>query len=100
MAPRMAAAGESSGRRAVRCPECHKESVHWVPCLSPDERLKGLLLVSPFRCQACGHRFLTFRLGRSYPPVTERRTHERIPVKLALAFSGGRISGEGVVVNI
>jgi hypothetical protein len=84
----------------MRCPECKKESVHRVPCLSPDERLMGLLFVSPFRCQACGHRFRTFRLGRHYPPVTERRTHERIPVKLALAFSGGRISGDGVVVNI
>ncbi len=84
----------------MRCPECNKESVHRVPCLSPDERLKSLVLVSPFRCQACGHRFLTFRLGRHYPPVTERRTHERIPVKLALAFSGGRISGDGVVINI
>ncbi len=84
----------------MRCPECKKESVHRVPCLSPDERLKGLLLVSPFRCQACGHRFFAFRLGRKYPPVTERRTHERIRVKLALAFSGGRITGDGTVVNI
>ncbi len=74
--------------------------MHRVPCLSPDERLKGLLLVSPFRCQACGHRFFAFRLGRKYPPVTERRTHERIPVKLSLAFSGGRITGDGTVVNI
>lgn len=84
----------------IRCPECERNSVHRVPCLSPDEHLKHLLFVSPFRCQTCGHRFLAFRLGRSYPPVIERRTHPRIPVKLALAFSGGRIAGEGTVVNI
>lgn len=84
----------------MRCPECEKESVHRVPCLSPDERLLGMMFVSPFRCQACGHRFLAFRIGRHYPPVTERRTHERIPVRLSLAFSGGRITGEGSLINI
>ncbi len=89
-----------SGGPALRCPECNKESVHRVPCLSLEEQLKGLLFVSPFRCQVCGHRFLAFRLGRHYPPVSERRTHERIPVRLSLAFSGGRIKGEGRLVNI
>jgi len=84
----------------VRCPECKKESVHRVPCLSPDERFLSMVFVSPFRCQACGHRFLAFRIGRHYPPVTERRTHERVPVRLSLAFSGGRITGEGALINI
>lgn len=99
MAPRMAVE-DLSGSSALRCPECRKESVHRVPCLSLHEQLKNLLFVSPFRCQVCGHRFLAFRLGRHYPPVSERRTHERIPVRLSLAFSGGRIKGEGVLVNI
>jgi hypothetical protein len=84
----------------VRCPQCHKESVHRVPCLTLVEHLKSMVFVSPFRCQHCSHRFLTFRLGRKYPPVAERRTHARIPVRLALAFSGGRIKGEGSVINI
>lgn len=74
--------------------------MHRVPCLSPGEQAWSLLFVSPFRCQVCGHRFTAFRLGRHYPPVTERRTHERIPVRLSLAFSGGRINGEGTLVNI
>jgi len=85
---------------ALRCPECRKESVHRVPCLSVGERLMSLLFVSPFSCQACGHRFAAFRLGRRYPPVSERRIHERIPVRLSLAFSGGRIKGDGVLINI
>lgn len=84
----------------LRCPGCGKESVHRVPRLSLSEQVKSLLFVSPFRCQVCGHRFLAFRLGRHYPPVSERRTHERIPVRLSLAFSGGRINGEGALVNI
>jgi DNA-directed RNA polymerase subunit RPC12/RpoP len=99
MAPRMAVE-DMSGRSVLRCPECRKESVHRVPCLTLKEQVKNLLFVSPFRCQVCGHRFLAFRLGRHYPPVSERRTHERIPVRLDLAFSGGRIKGEGTLINI
>ena len=74
--------------------------MHRVPSLSLGEQFQGLLFVSPFRCQVCGHRFLAFRLGRHYPPVSERRTHERVPVRLSLAFSGGRIKGEGTLINI
>ena len=99
MTPHMAVEGSSEGS-ALRCPECGKESVHRVPSLSLGEQVKRLLFVSPFRCQVCGHRFVAFRLGRHYPPVSERRTHERVPVSLALAFSGGRINGEGTLVNI
>lgn len=95
----MAAAGLSDSS-IVRCPDCRKESVHRVPCLTLGEKVKHLLFVSPFRCQACGHRFQAFRLGRGYPPVSERRVHERVPVRLALAFSGGRITGDGVLANI
>lgn len=97
----MSANGGSVNENVVRCPECEKESVHRVPCFSLEEQLRHLFLfISPFRCQVCGHRFTAFRLGRKYPPVTERRTHARIPVRLSLAFSGGRIKGEGVVVNV
>ena len=99
MTPHMAAE-DLSENSALRCPECKKESVHRVPCLTLSEQLQGLLFVSPFRCQPCGHRFLAFRLGRHYPPVSERRTHERVPVRLSLAFSGGRIKGEGTLINI
>jgi predicted RNA-binding Zn-ribbon protein involved in translation (DUF1610 family) len=95
----MAVDGWSWGA-ALRCPECGKESVHRVPRLSLGEHARNLMFVSPFRCQVCGHRFLAFRLGRHYPPVSERRTHERVPVSLALAFSGGRITGQGTLVNI
>lgn len=97
----MSANGGAVNDNVVRCPEFEKESVHRVPCFSLEEQLRHLFLfVSPFRCQACGHRFTAFRLWQKYPPVTERRTHERIPVRLSLAFSDGRIKGEGVVVNV
>lgn len=99
MAPRMADA-KLSAWTVLRCPVCRKDSVHRVPCLTLAEQVKSLLFVSPFRCQACGHRFSAFRLGRHYPPVSERRIHERVPVRLSLAFSGGRIKGEGRLINI
>ena len=87
--------------RPLRCPQCGTEVVLRARCLTLIERLAGVLLMSPFRCQLCSHRFLSFRWGRRYPthPV-DRREHTRIPVRFALAFSGGRISGDGTVLNI
>ena len=41
------------------------------------------------------------RLGRSFPiKFIDRRQHLRIPVRLFLSFSGGRIKGEGTVLDI
>ena len=41
------------------------------------------------------------RLGRSLPAtLIDRRQHLRIPVRLFLSFSGGRIKGEGTVLDI
>src|SRR5438094_10425456 len=85
----------------LQCPQCGKESVLRTPCFSPVERLVSLLFVSPFRCQDCSLRFLAFRLGRRYPAhLIDRREHKRIPVRLFLSFSGGRVRGEGKVLDI
>jgi hypothetical protein len=55
----------------------------------------------PFRCQFCTHQFLAFRWGQTYPRhLLERREHRRIPVRLALSFSGDRVRGEGTLVDI
>ena len=41
------------------------------------------------------------RLGRSFEiTFIDRRQHLRIPVRLFLSFSGGRIKGEGTVLDI
>jgi hypothetical protein len=41
------------------------------------------------------------RLGRSPSmQIIDRRQHLRIPVRLFLSFSGGRIKGEGTVLDI
>jgi hypothetical protein len=57
--------------------------------------------VSPFRCPSCSHRFLASRLwlDHSTHPI-DRREHLRIPVKLYLSFSGGKVRGEGTVLDL
>lgn len=85
----------------MTCPECGQETVLRYQCFSSLEQLLSMLQISPFRCQVCSHRFLAFTLGRSYPEqALDRREHVRIPVQMELAFSGGRIRGEGQVLNL
>jgi hypothetical protein len=85
----------------LNCPECGQHAVLRYQCLSPLEHLLAVLRVYPFRCQVCSHRFLAFTVGRSYPThAVDRREHVRVPVRLQLAFSGGRIRGEGQVLNL
>lgn len=86
---------------SCRCPECGNER---VLRLSPDsvaDRLWTLLLISPFQCHLCSWRFRAFRLGKSYHlPQVDRRAHLRIPVRFSMAFSGGRVRGQGTVINL
>ncbi len=85
----------------LRCPRCDKTDVLRAPCRRPVEWALSLLCVSPFNCQACGHRFLALRIGRHYRRgLMDRRAARRIPVRLQLCFSGGRVSGEGQVEDI
>lgn len=65
------------------------------------ERLRSLAYIASFHCQSCSFRFPAFRLGRSYPVrMLDRRKHLRIPVRLFLSFSGGKVRGEGTVLDI
>jgi hypothetical protein len=89
------------GVALLKCPECGQHALLRYQCLSPLEHLLALLRIYPFRCQVCSHRFLSFSMGRSYPTHTvDRREHVRVPVRLQLAFSGGRMRGEGHVLNL
>lgn len=85
----------------LTCPQCGKDTILRSECLTPAESLAQLLFISPFRCQTCSYRFSTFRIGKSYPVhLVDRREHLRIPVRLFLSFSGGRIRGEGTVLDL
>jgi hypothetical protein len=68
---------------------------------SPREHLASFIFIVPFRCPACGHRFLASRIGLDHPthPI-DRREHLRIPVRLYLSFSGGKVRGEGTVLDL
>jgi PilZ domain len=88
------------GRQGV-CPRCRLEGTVRVPIRSPREFLASLLWMVPFQCQRCDHRFLDRRTSPA--PVTrfaERREHMRIPVRLCLSFSGGRVRAEGIVSDL
>lgn len=83
------------------CPRCGKDRILRIPRERLIDLVAGLLLLAPFHCDSCNHRFLAYRLGRAVPwRFVERREHLRIPVRLFLSFSGGRIRGEGTVLDI
>lgn len=68
---------------------------------TPRELVAALVWMVPFQCQDCHHRFLARRVstaGFSHP--IERREHLRIPVRLCLSFSGGKVRGEGTVLDL
>lgn len=83
------------------CPQCGQDTVFRSRCFTMMERLWSLACICPFHCQSCSFRFPASRLGRRYPAQTvDRRQHLRIPVRLFLSFSGGKVRGEGVVLDI
>lgn len=85
----------------LTCPQCGQHHVFRSRCTTLMERLKSLAYISPFHCQSCSYRFSASRLGYSYAnQMLDRREHLRIPVRLFLSFSGGKIRGEGTVLDI
>ena len=87
--------------RQVTCPRCHKDDVVQGRPQTPRELVAALMWIVPFQCQDCRHRFLARRVStaRSSHPL-ERREHLRIPVRLCLSFSGGKVRGEGMVLDL
>jgi hypothetical protein len=87
--------------RVLSCPQCQKDGLLRSHPQSIRERLASLFFVAPFRCPSCSHRFLASRLGLDHPthPI-DRREHLRIPVRLYLSFSGGKVCGEGTVLDL
>jgi hypothetical protein len=88
-------------RRQLLCPHCQTTTVLRSLPQTAGEHVAALLWVAPFRCQHCSHRFLACRIGSTYPrqPV-DRRKHLRIPVRLFLSFSGGKVRGDGMVMDL
>ena len=87
--------------RILSCPQCQKDGLLRAHPQSPREHIASFLFVAPFRCPSCSHRFLASRLWMDQPthPI-DRREHLRIPVRLYLSFSGGKVRGEGTVLDL
>ncbi len=76
--------------------------VRQAPRRGTREHLLRFLMICPFRCQLCTHRFLAIRGEPSYDP---RREYERVlvryPVAFCPAFSGDQAeAAEGTLVNV
>jgi len=86
--------------RLLNCPQCHQSRVLRTRPRSPCEHLASFLMVSPFYCPQCSFRFMASRIGLDLPKhPLDRREHLRIPVRLYLSFSGGKVRGEGTVLD-
>src|SRR5574337_159079 len=87
--------------RQVACPRCHKRGALQAWPQTPRELVAALIWIVPFQSRHCRHRFLSRRVSavRSSHPI-ERREHLRIPVRLCLSFSGGKVRGEGTVLDL
>lgn len=92
---------ETVMRRSLKCPHCRKEGALRSRPQSPREHVAAFVWIAPFHCLYCSHRFLACRLGLAEPqhPV-DRREHLRIPVRLFLSFSGGKVRGAGTVMDL
>lgn len=83
------------------CPRCKNDSIFQARPETPREFMAALIWMAPFQCQHCRYRFLARRLsGRGSARSIERREHLRIPVRLCLSFSGGKVRGEGTVLDL
>ncbi len=87
--------------RILKCPRCEKNGVLRSHPQSPREHFASFLFVAPFLCPSCSHRFLASYFWLDHPthPI-DRREHLRIPVRLYLSFSGGKVRGEGTVLDL
>jgi hypothetical protein len=86
--------------RPLTCPQCGQGQVLRSRCRTLLERLRSFAYISPFHCQSCSFRFQASRWGRPHNGIADRREHLRIPVRLFLSFSGGKVRGEGTVLDI
>lgn len=87
--------------RQVICPECRQGGALRSQPRSPREHVASWVWIVPFHCQHCSHRFFACSLGKeSSDRRIDRREHLRIPVRLCLSFSGGKVRGEGTVMDL
>ena len=85
----------------VPCPKCvgalarrsHREGL--------TEKLLSLVYVYPFRCQLCGHRFLSLQWGIRYQRVSlDHREYHRHPIEIPVLLSGHHGDARGRTADL
>jgi hypothetical protein len=83
------------------CPNCERSSVRRSHRKGAWEFLCSLLLIYPYRCQLCFHRFLA---NPRTSPLKRHREFERLQVRFPASFRSTyldqTIDGEGTVVTL
>lgn len=83
------------------CPQCWRREVLQSRPQSLGELVASWVRVVPFSCRSCGYRFLEWVGMRGMAGfLPDRRRHLRVPVRLSLSFSGGKVRGKGTVIDI
>ena len=91
----------SARGRNLLCPNCHRPFARRSHRSGPIEFLASLLLVYPYRCQVCGHRFLAWPKFASRPRHREyERLHVQFPVTFRSAYYDRDISGAGTITDL
>lgn len=100
---RLASKARRDGGAFTTCPACARRVSRRCRRRRIVERVLALACISPFRCAACGFRFLAFHPGVRY---RRRRVQRRAPERFAiggpcvLEYEGERVAGQVVDLSM
>jgi hypothetical protein len=94
--------GHSTARgHNLLCPNCNRPFARRSHRSGPIEFLASLVLIYPYRCQVCGHRFLAWPKLASRPRHREyERLHVQFPATFKSAYFDRDLSGEGTITDL
>jgi len=85
----------------LTCPNCERAFARRSHRKGIWEFLCSFLLIYPYRCQLCAHRFLaTPKLAPRTPHREFERLHVRFPASFRSAYLDQAITGEGTVTTL
>ena len=85
----------------LTCPNCERRFARRSHRKGIWEFLCSFLLIYPYRCQLCTHRFLATPGRAAHKPHREfERLHARFPVSFRSAYLDQTITGEGTVSTL
>lgn len=83
------------------CPKCEGTFARRSHRKGLIEFLCGLVLIYPYRCQLCAHRFLaTPKLSSRTPHREFERLHVNFPASFRSAYLDQTITGEGTILTL